>query len=326
MMVSKHFFSLLVTVLALGVQCSSPVQPNTKWKNIPFPEDNPLTEAKIAFGKELFFDKRLSAGNQISCASCHQPEKAFTDGLTKSRGVDGRMAMRNAPSIFNSAYFKSYMYDGEVKTLEEQVLVPLQDHREMAGSMKEIIRKLAGDKTYQKQAHIIFNRDLDAYVITRAISSYERSLVSRNSRFDQYQSGKKDVLKANELAGWKLFSEKLYCVKCHSGIDFTNYSVVSNGLYTSYGSDQGRYRINGLEQERGTFKVPGLRNVSLTAPYMHDGSIQTLREVILHYASGGKNFPNKSTVIKPFLLTESEISQLESFFKSLTDTSSYQAD
>lgn len=321
MMIEKPFFLFLAGILVLGVRCASPSGENMEWKEIPVPEDNPLTEAKIAFGKQLFFDKRLSAGNQISCATCHTPEKAFTDGLKISRGVDGRMAMRNAPSIFNSAYFKSYMYDGEVKTLEEQVLVPLQDHQEMAGSMKEVIRKLAADKTYQKQAQTIFNRDLDAYVITRAISSYERSLISRNSRFDQYRSGNKTALNTDELAGWKLFSEKLYCTKCHSGIDFTNYSVVSNGLYTDYGSDQGRYRINGLEQERGTFKVPGLRNVALTAPYMHDGSMQTLRQVILHYAGGGKNFPNKSAIIQPFSVTELEIGQLEAFLKTLTDTS-----
>ena len=169
-------------------------------------------------------------------------------------------------------------------------------------------------------AKSLFNRELDAYVITRAISSYERSLISRSSRFDQYRAGNRKSLNTDEIAGWKLFSEKLYCIKCHSGPDFTNYSVVSNGLYSDYGLDQGRYRINGIEKEKGTFKVPGLRNVSLTAPYMHDGSVKTLREVILHYAKGGNDFPNKSPLIKPFSLTDVEIRQLESFLESLADT------
>ncbi len=318
-MLDKQVFLILIPVLMVGIRCSD--SRKSTISSIPSPKDNPITEEKIAFGKKLFFDNRLSAGNQVSCATCHQPEKAFTDGLPKSIGVNGRMAMRNAPSILNSAYFSRYMYDGEVKTLEEQVLVPLQDHQEMAGSVKEILQKLSRDKKYQKLAKSIFNRELDAYVITRAISSYERSLISRNSRFDQYQAGNKNSLTADEVAGWKLFSEKLYCIQCHSGPDFTNYSVVSNGLYSDYGSDQGRYRINGVEQEKGTFKVPGLRNSSLTAPYMHDGSMKTLREVIRHYAKGGKNFPNKSPIIKPFSLTDVEIGQLESFLGSLSDTS-----
>ncbi len=317
-MLTKRLFLILVPVLILGIKCSDSQE--SKFTSIPSPKDNPLTEEKIAFGKKLFFDKRLSAGNRISCATCHQPEKAFTDGLPKSIGVDGRIAMRNAPSILNSAYFKRYMYDGEVKTLEEQVLVPLQDHQEMASSMKEILRKLSHDKEYKKLARSVFNRELDAYVITRAISTYERSLISRNSRFDQYRAGNKKSLNPDELAGWKLFSEKLYCTKCHSGPDFTNYSVVSNGLYSDYGFDQGRYRINGREEEKGTFKVPSLRNVALTAPYMHDGSLKTLREVILHYAKGGKDFPNKSRTIKPILINDLEIKRLELFLNTLTDT------
>ncbi|WP_430407006.1 cytochrome-c peroxidase [Fluviicola sp.] len=269
----------------------------------------------------LFFDKRLSKNNEVACASCHQPSKAFTDGLPKSRGAHGSIAMRNAPSLLNSAYFCSYMYDGEVKTLEQQVLVPIQDHREMGSSMKEVLQKLSKDSNYKRLAKQIFQRELDAYVVTRALSTYERSLISQNSRFDQYRAGVKGILNANEIAGWKLFSEKLYCTKCHSGANFTNYQVVSNGLYSDYGIDQGRYRINGLEKEKGTFKVPSLRNVSLTAPYMHDGSIQTLREVISHYSKGGSRFPNKSSIIKPFKLNNLEINQLELFLKTLIDTS-----
>lgn len=319
MILKKRLFLILVPVLIVGIKCSN--RQKSKFISIPSPKDNPLTDEKIAFGKKLFFDKRLSAGNQVSCATCHQPEKAFTDGLSKSIGVDGRIAMRNAPSILNSAYFNRYMYDGEIKTLEEQVLVPLQDHQEMASSMKEILRKLSRDKEYRKLARSVFNRELDAYVITRAISSYERSLISRNSRFDQYLAGNRKSLNADEVAGWKLFSEKLYCIQCHSGPDFTNYSVVSNGLYSDYGFDQGRYRINGREEEKGTFKIPGLRNVALTAPYMHDGSLKTLREVILHYAKGGKDFPNKSSIIKRFSVTDLEIRQLESFLRSLSEIS-----
>jgi cytochrome c peroxidase len=313
-------FIVFLPVLTIGLRCSGPEE-NYVLGKIPFPEDNPITAEKIEFGRKLFFDKRLSKNNQISCASCHQPDKAFTDGLPKSKGVNGVTALRNAPSLLNSSYFVSYMYDGEVKTLEEQVLVPIQDHLEMGSSMKEVLQKLSKDSEYRRLARSVFNRELDAYVITRAISTYERSLISQNSKFDRYRAGVKGVLSPDEIAGWLLFSEKLYCTKCHTGSNFTNYRVVSNGLYSDYGTDQGRFRIRGLEKERGTFKVPSLRNVSLTAPYMHDGSMRTIKEVILHYSKGGKAFPNKSPIIKPFRLNKLEIRQLELFLKTLTDTS-----
>lgn len=306
---------MVIPVLVIGWRCSEQEQSSQKISL------NSSEENRIAFGKKLFFDKRLSGNNTISCASCHRPELAFTDGLPKSRGVNGATAMRNAPSLLNAAFFKRYMYDGEIKTLEEQALVPIQDHREMAGSMKQVVKKLSADPEYRLLAQSVFNRKLDAYVITRALSSYERSLISRNSRFDQYRAGVKSALTPDELAGWKLFSQKLYCTECHSGIDFTDYRTLSNGLYTDYGEDQGRYRINGLEEDRGTFKVPSLRNVALTAPYMHDGSFRNLREVIAHYARGGTDFLNKSNRIRPFRLTELEINQLELFLQSLTDTS-----
>lgn len=316
----KKLFLWVLPALVVALSCSES-EKNLVLGKIPFPKDNPITPDKIAFGKRLFFDVRLSRNNQISCATCHQPEKAFTDGVSKSKGVFGRIALRNAPSLLNSAYSKSYMYDGEIKSLEEQVLVPLQDHFEMGSSMREVLQKLSKDTEYKRLAKSIFNRELDAYVITRAISTYERSLISQNSKFDQYLMGQKELLSANELAGWLLFSKKLYCTQCHSGANFTNYQVLSNGLYADYGSDQGRYRIHGLEKDKGTFKVPSLRNVSLTAPYMHDGSIQTLREVISHYSKGGADFVNKSPIIKPFELTDLEISQLESFLRTLTDIS-----
>lgn len=321
MIFNKGSVLFLFLFILTGTMCTVKDQETLVLGKISFPSDNPDSPEKKAFGKLLFFDKRLSKNNEVACVSCHQPQKAFTDGLPKSRGAGGRIAMRNAPSLFNSAYFKSYMYDGEVKTLEEQVLVPIQDHLEMGSSMKEVLQKLSKDSNYKRLAKQIFHRELDAYVITRALSTYERSLISQNSRFDQYRAGVKGVLNSNEIAGWKLFSEKLYCTKCHSGANFTNYKVVSNGLYSDYGMDQGRYRINGLEKEKGTFKVPSLRNVSLTAPYMHDGSVQTLREVILHYSRGGSKFSNKSVIIKPFKLNNLEINQLELFLKALVDTS-----
>lgn len=300
--------------------CQSDSLPSvTVLGEIPIPSDNPQNKEKIAFGKKLFFDTRLSKDNSISCATCHKPELAFTDGLPKSAGINGHIAMRNAPSLLNSAYFKRYMFDGEVKTLELQVLVPIADTNEMGSSMREVVEKLSKDTWYQQQAQKVFNRQLDPFVITRALSAYQRSILSVNSRFDAFYQGDTTALSSSERRGWKLFSEKLYCSKCHPAPHFTTYLNANNGLYRDYVTDQGRYRISGLEQERGFFKIPSLRNSAITAPYMHDGSIKTLREVLLHYASGGKKHPNQSKQIQPFRLSNRELDDLEHFLESLTE-------
>lgn len=286
---------------------------------MPIPVDNPQTAEKIAFGKELFFDKRLSKNNEISCASCHKPELAFTDGLSKSKGVTGHVSMRNAPSLLNSAYFKRYMYDGEIKTLELQVLVPISDTNEMGSSMREVVEKLAKDLNYQKKAKRIFGRKIDPFVITRALSAYQRSLLSVNSRFDAFIQGDKAALNESERRGWKLFSEKLYCTKCHPAPHFTTYLTANNGLYENEQFDEGRYRITGLEEDRGHFKIPSLRNVALTAPYMHDGSMESLKEVLLHYNSGGKPHKNKSSIIQQMNVSKADLVDLENFLNSLSN-------
>lgn len=288
---------------------------------IPVPADNPLSADKIELGRRLFFDKRLSDDNSISCASCHFPEKAFTDGKRLSDGVRGGKTMRNAPSLLNSAYLPRLMYDGQITSLELQMLVPLQDHAEMASDMRLLILELQSDPTYVAAAKRIFNRPFDAFVLTRAIAAYERSLIAQNSPFDRYWNGDRNALTASQKRGWKVFRDKLYCTECHVPPHFTDYSNQCNGLYKDYGSDQGRYRIDWKESEKGVFKTPSLRNSELTAPYMHDGSKKSLTEVIRHYGKGGEGHVNQSTIIRPFVLSAREEKDLINFFKSLTDTS-----
>lgn len=287
---------------------------------IPVPTDNPQSADKIALGRKLFFDKRLSDDHSISCASCHIPEKAFTDGKRFGDGVRGGKTMRNTPTILNSAYLRHLMYDGEVKTLELQMLVPLQDHAEMSSSMKELITELRSDPIYAAAAKRIFNRQFDAFVLTRSIAAYERSLLAQNSAFDRYWKGDKSALTASQKRGWNLFKNRLYCTQCHVPPHFTDYSNQCNGLYTDYGKDQGRYRINWRENEKGVFKTPSLRNVCLTAPYMHDGGKKSLVEVLRHYQQGGAGHVNQSKIIRPFHLTSRDEKDLINFFKSLTDT------
>lgn len=286
------------------------------------PSDNPLSEEKIALGKLLFFDKRLSRDESISCASCHIPEFAFTDRKKVSEGVEGRKTDRNAPSILNSGFLKTVMFDAHLTSLEMQVIVPIQEHVEMDMKMLDLITRLKGIKEYQEAAQRIFKRDFDAFVLTRSISAFERSLLSQNSRFDQFYSGNNPkALNKDEKAGWKLFSEILYCAKCHPAPHFTTYVAENNGLYLDYGNDKGRFRIFNDSLDIGKFKIPSLRNIALTYPYMHDGSIATLEEVFDHYKIGGKKHPLQNKIIQPFELTSAETRQLKAFLVSLTDTS-----
>jgi cytochrome c peroxidase len=213
------------------------------------------------------------------------------------------------------------MFDAHLPTLEMQVIVPIQEHTEMGSNMKELIQKLRAIPEYQAAAKKIFNRDFDAYVLTRSISAFERTLLSLNSRFDQYLKGNKSILNSDEKAGWKLFSEKLYCIQCHPAPYFTTFEAANNGLYKDFGSDKGRFRIFLDSNDIGKFKIPSLRNIELTYPYMHDGSMRSLDEIINHYKQGGQKHKLQSQVIQPFELSAKEQDQLKAFLYSLTDTS-----
>jgi cytochrome c peroxidase len=286
------------------------------------PSDNPYNEEKVALGRMLFFDKRLSRNETVSCASCHNPAFAFTDQKTVSEGVEGRKTERNAPSLLNSAYLETVMFDAHLSSLELQVIVPIQEHVEMDMDMKTLLARLRKDEYYVSQAKTLFNRDVDAFVLTRSIAAFERSLISENSRFDQFYSGTKPTaLTKDEKAGWKLFSEKLYCTKCHPAPHFTTFIAENNGLYKQFGEDKGRFRIFNDSNDIGFFKIPSLRNIELTFPYMHDGSIKSIEAVIQHYATGGKQHHLQNKNIIPFHMNAREIKQLTAFLFSLTDTS-----
>lgn len=318
----RFFLSFLVTgsCLLLAFKCVSGHSESTLGP-IPFPADNPMTAEKIELGRKLFFDKRLSIDNSISCADCHHPEKAFTDGLAVSKGVLGRFAERNAPSLLNSAYLQRVMFDGELKTLEMQVIVPIQEHTEMGSDMRELLKELRAVPEYEEAAKRIFGRSFDPWVLTRSIAAFERSLISDYSAFDRFYLGDSSALTPSQKRGWELFSNELYCTQCHPAPHFTTYEVANNGLYADYGKDQGRFRIDLLESSKGLFKIPSLRNIALTAPYMHDGSITTIDGVLDHYQSGGKNHVNQSPKVTKFELTLQQQQDLQHFFQSLTDTS-----
>ncbi|MFO0495232.1 MAG: cytochrome-c peroxidase [Flavobacteriia bacterium] len=283
--------------------------------------DEEFISEKIALGKQLFFDKRLSRTNSISCASCHVPAFAFTDRKSLSEGVDGRKTTRNSPSILNAKFLKTVMFDAHINSLEQQVIVPIQEHQEMDMKMGELIQKLKSIPEYSEAAKKYYGREFDPFVLTRSIAAFERTLTSMNSRFDKYIKGEESQLSNEEIKGYKLFSEKLYCTQCHLVGHFTTFNAENNGLYRDYKLDKGRFRIFNDTNDIGKFKVPSLRNIELTFPYMHDGSLASLEDVILHYERGGKGHLNQSKIIQPFRLSSKEKKQLILFLKSLTDTS-----
>lgn len=319
-------------IVLLTVSCQKenlPVEPiapesilviPTGFPDIEFPDGNEFTEARWKLGKKLFYDKVMSRNETVSCASCHLATYAFSDTVAFSPGVDNAPGVRNAPSLANVAYHPYYTREGGVPTLEMQVLVPIQEHNEFDFNIIEIANRLKADPEYQKLSQEAYNREPDYYVIARALATFERSIISGNSRFDQYfYQGKQSALTGQELAGMELFnSERTNCSSCHNGFNFSNYTFQNNGLYKEY-ADQGRFRLTNVVADRALFKVPSLRNVAVTGPYMHDGSLSSLEEVILHYNSGGKTHPNKNEMIRPLTLTETEQAALVAYLRSLTD-------
>jgi cytochrome c peroxidase len=290
---------------------------------VPAPSDNPQNTEKIALGRKLFFDTRLSLDGTVSCATCHDPRKAFTDNLVKSKGISGQLSERNAPSILNAAFLKTAMFDAHLQTLELQVLVPIQEPVEMGHNMKNLIKQLRQIPEYQAAAQAIFGRDFDAWVLTRSISAFERSLLSMNAPFDQYMAGNKKAMSKDQLAGWRIFSEKLYCTQCHPAPYFTTYAAANNGLYATYEgiNDQGRFRIHHDSSDIGKFKIPSLRNLPLTYPYMHDGSKNSIAEVLAHYQQGGAKHALQDPRIVAFELSAKEKQQLLNLFNALVETS-----
>lgn len=284
-----------------------------------FPEGNEYSYSRWILGKKLFFDPVMSRDSSISCASCHMPNMAFTDNKATSPGIEMRPGTRNSPSLANVGYYPYLLREGGVPTLEMQVLVPIAEHNEFDFNVVDLSYKLRENEEYVNLAKQAYNREIDPYVITRAIANFERSIISGKSNYDKFINGNKSALNTNEKRGMDLFfSERLKCTSCHSGVFFTDHSFQNNGLYLNY-PDSGRMRLTGEIKDRALFRVPSLRNVGLTYPYMHDGKMSTLLDVINHYNSGGVNHFNKSVKIEPLKLTEEEKSSLVAFLNSLSD-------
>ncbi|MFK7947300.1 MAG: cytochrome-c peroxidase [Saprospiraceae bacterium] len=283
------------------------------------PTDNELTAERVALGKKLFYEKALSIDSSISCESCHFQHLGFTDGKPKSIGVENRVGVRNAPALINLAYDQFFFRDGGVSSLETQAMSPINNEAEMAHGIHEAASRLAQDDSYQQLAKAAYDREMSAYVVVRALSAFQRTLISGNSKFDTYfYEQNESIFSESEKKGKAIFFGKGNCTNCHNGFNLTNFGFENNGLYENY-TDKGRSRITLLAEDEGKFKVPTLRNVEKTAPYMHDGSLATLEEVVEHYNNGGQNHFNQSEFVKSLGLTEQEKVDLVSFLYTLTD-------
>lgn len=283
------------------------------------PQDNRLTKSRIALGKKLFFDKELSKDRTISCGSCHKQSAGFADTSAISRGVFGRTGKRNAPTVYNMVFSPYFFAEGGVHTLEMQALAPIGDENEMDMLIADVVERLRPSAAYEELSMKAYNQFISPYVITRALAAYQRSLLSINAKYDDYLQGNSTALNTQELRGLTLFqSDSLACASCHTPPLFTNFEFYNVGLYANY-ADNGRQRITLAAEDNGKFKTPSLRNIVLTAPYMHDGSLKTLDEVVSHFAKGGNGHMNQDTLIKPFTLTSSDKDALIAFLKTLTD-------
>jgi cytochrome c peroxidase len=283
------------------------------------PEDNLLTKSRVELGRLLFSDPILSRDSTVSCASCHKSEFAFADNRAVSPGVQNRLGTRNAPSLTYKAYATSLNWDGGVPSLELQALVPIQAHFELDMDFATLVERLKRHPRYPALFQAAYQTPPNEAGIVKALAAFQRTLIKGTSDYDRYLQGDSAALSPSAKRGKELFfSETAECFHCHNGLLLTDDTFQNNGLYREY-KDQGRFLITGRERDKGKFRVQSLRNVELTAPYMHDGSLPTLEAVIDHYASGGAMHPAKSTLIRKFTITPQQKEDLIYFLKSLTD-------
>jgi len=304
---------------------------------INIPDDNPMTKEGVQLGRILFYETRLSGNNQLSCASCHQQKLAFTDGKTFSVGADGSLTKRNAMSLANLLWVRNLFWDGRSNSLEAQAIIPLTDPHEMDQSLQESVSKLAEDNSYTDLFRKAFGSDeITPDKLVKAIAQFERTLISANSPYDLYLNGKYLPTK-QEFYGMNLFMTApnpqknirgANCGHCHGSPKLFKELFHNNGL-DSLPKDIGRMDFTGQEIDRGRFRVPTLRNIALTAPYMHDGRFKTLEEVLNHYNEHIQQSETLSPIFtegsnqpggKSLMLFENEKKDIISFLKLLTDS------
>lgn len=284
------------------------------------PAANPYNPAKAELGRYLYFDRRLSADETLSCASCHDPKFAFTDGAATSTGIRGQKGGRSAPTIINRAYAQSQFWDGRAPSLEEQAKGPMANPIEMGNTHDAIVAHLKNVAGYRPMfAKAFGSEEITIDRIAMAIACFERTVLSGNAPYDRYKRGRKSAMTPAQVRGMSVFFDKARCDRCHEGPNFTLNMYANLGVGADKPDpDAGRYAVTHNPRDWGAFKTPTLREIEHTAPYMHDGSLKTLEEVVEFYDKGGIPNKNLDEQIKPLRLTAQEKSDLVAFLKALS--------
>lgn len=290
---------------------------NTTYPVLEYPADNPNNAAAASLGERLFFDPILSVDSSISCGSCHKPELGFATNDRVTPGVGGVLGKRNSPSLLNVGYQPYFMREGGVPSLEMQVLVPLGDATEMAHNVVDAVRRLNRNTSYRNEFLTVYGDTASAFLLVRALANFERTLVDFDAPFDHFIQGDATALSNEAIKGGKLFYGKAACVQCHSGVLLTDFGFANNGTAIVDSTDYGRELLTNESGDRYVFKVPSLRKVQITAPYMHDGSVSTLADVVEQYNTGGANHSYIDSRIEPLGLSGSEKAQLVAFLEAL---------
>lgn len=283
------------------------------------PADNPVTGAKVDLGKKLYFDKRLSRDGTVSCATCHDPAKGWTDQAPVSSGIHDQKGGRSAPTVLNSAYMEFQFWDGRAKTLEDQAKGPIQNPIEMGFTHEACVGKLHSIKGYAPLFKKAFGDEtIDIDRVAKAIATFERTILTGNAPYDRWQAGDKKAMSASAVRGFNLFHGKASCAFCHDGFNFSNSDFHNLGVGMQAAKpDLGRYDQTKADEDKGKFKTPTLRNLKHTAPYMHDGSQKTLAEVVDFYNRGGEKNAQLDGRIKPLNLAKEESADLLAFLDAL---------
>jgi cytochrome c peroxidase len=285
----------------------------------PVPTDNALTPGKIALGRQLFFDPRLSRDGTRSCGSCHEPGRAFAGRLKVAVGVGNSRGTRNVPTIANRAWGRSFFWDGRAASLEEQVVEPMLNPIELGSTVERVVA-IAQAAPYSDQFRAEFGVEPDMHDVARVLASYVRTIVSGDSPYDRFRAGERSALTPTEIRGLGVFGGQAGCTRCHAGPLLTDELFHNTGVAWRNGTfkDIGRAAVTGDVSDRGAFKTPTLREIGRTAPYMHDGSLATLDEVVHFYNDGGRRNPRLDSRMRPLNLTAEEQSDLEAFMRTLT--------
>jgi cytochrome c peroxidase len=280
------------------------------------PADNPSTAAKVRLGRRLFFDPILSGDRTVACASCHDPAHGFAGSAAVAVGARGQPGKRNAPSLLNVGYNSAFFWDGRAGSLEEQALLPIADPTEMDSTPEEAVRRLRAEKSYVEQFGTAFGGDVTAANLAKALACFERALLAGESPVDRFRRGEVAGLSTDARQGLWLFESRGGCWRCHSDHNLTDGKFHNTGV--GGGADPGRYNVTRRDADRGAFKTPTLRNVARTSPYMHDGSMAALEDVVRYYSRGGNANPHLDPAVKRLDLSDDDVRHLVAFLEALT--------